>query len=51
MCVVIWDIDKMDKVLQQIENGEFESPPKSKIRRKFIPYSRDPVKIDEKRKQ
>ena len=41
----------MDQVLKQIENGDFETPPKPKTRRRFIPYPREPIKKDEKRKQ
>ena len=43
--------EQMDQVLKQIDNGDFDAPPKPKIRKRFIPYSKDPVKTDEKRKQ
>ena len=41
----------MDKVLKQIEDGEFDFTPKPKIKKRFEPYPRDPVKKDEERKQ
>src|ERR1044071_8348194 len=44
-------MNKMDKVLKQIDNGEFDFIPKPKVKKRFIPYSRDPVKKDEERKQ
>src|ERR1043166_4161622 len=44
-------MNKMDKVLQQIDNGEFEFTPKPKVRKRFEPYPRDPIKKDEERKQ
>src|ERR1044072_9894731 len=44
-------MNKMDKVLKQIENGDFDTPPKPKVRRRFEPYPRDPVKKEEERKQ
>ena len=39
----------MDKVLEQIKNGEFSIPSPVKIR--FQPYSRKPKKTSEERKQ
>ena len=44
-------MNKMDKVLKQIDNGEFDFTPKPKIKRRFEPYPRDLVKKDEERKQ
>ena len=44
-------MNKMDKVLEKIENGEFDFTPKSKVKKKFEPYPRDSVKKDEERKQ
>ena len=41
----------MDKVLKQIENGDFDISPKPKVRKRFEPYPRDPVKKDEDQKQ
>ena len=41
----------MDKVLKQIDDGEFEFTPKPKVKRKFEPYPKDLVKKNEKRKQ
>ena len=44
-------MNKMDKVLKQIDNREFDFTPRPKVKRKFEPYPRDPVKKDEERKQ
>src|ERR1043165_5710701 len=44
-------MNKMDKVLQQIDNGDFNTLPKPKTRKRFEPYPRDLVKKDEERKQ
>src|ERR1044072_6245944 len=44
-------MNKMDKVLEQIDNGEFDFTPKPKIKKRFEPYPRDPIKKDEERKQ
>ena len=44
-------MNKMDKVLKQIDNGEFEFTPKPKEKRRFESYPRNPVKKDEERKQ
>src|ERR1044072_1772890 len=44
-------INKMDKVLEQIDDGEFDFTLKPKVRKRFEPYPRDPVKKDEERKQ
>jgi hypothetical protein len=40
----------MNQVLKQIDNGDFDAPPKPKIRKRFEPYLKDPVKKDEERK-
>src|ERR1044072_9758649 len=44
-------MNKMDKVLEQIKNGDFDTPPTPRVRKRFQPYPRDPVKKDEERKQ
>ena len=41
----------MDKILKQIDNGNFDTSPKPKVRKRFEPYPRDPVKKDKERKQ
>ena len=41
----------MDKVLEQINNGEFDFTSRPKIKKRFESYPRDPIKTDEKRKQ
>ena len=40
----------MDKVLKEIDEGKFDTPPKMKQKRKFILYSRDPIKTEKERK-
>ena len=41
----------MDKILQQIEKGDFDYPPKPKTKERFISYPKDPIKTVEERKQ
>ena len=41
----------MDKVLEKIENGEFDFTPKPKVKKRFEPYPRNPVKKEDERKQ
>ena len=41
----------MDNVLKQIEQGEFQQPPVPKVRRRFVPYERNPPVKEEERKR
>src|ERR1044072_9378608 len=41
----------MDNVLKQIEQGKFQQPPVPKVRRRFVPYERDPPIKEEERKR
>src|ERR1043165_593010 len=41
----------MDQVLKQIDKEEFELPSKTKVKKRFIYYSRDLIKIIEEQKQ
>src|ERR1044072_3223633 len=41
----------MDNVLKKIERGEFDQPAVPKVRRRFIPYAREPTQTEEERKQ
>src|ERR1043165_3379472 len=44
-------MNKMDKILKQIDNVDFNTLPKPKVKKRFEPYPRDSVKKDEERKQ
>ena len=44
-------MNKMDKVLKQIDKGEFDFTPRPKVKKRFEPYPRSPIKKDEERKQ
>ena len=41
----------MDQILKQIDNGNFDTLSKPKVRKRFEPYPRSPVKKNEEKKQ